>query len=88
MDNKKFVLVEFINEEKIGTGYEAWLAERDQNEIDKIINEGIPIIISWPDCDITSSTKAMRKLLNKATIKKYAVKILKKGSEYTKQNKY
>ena len=82
MDNKKCVLVEFLNEEKIGTGYEAWLAERDKNEIDRIINEGIPVIISWPDCDITSSTKKMTKLLEKATIKNYAVKILKKGSKY------
>ena len=82
MDNQKCILVDFVNEEKIATGYESWLSKRDQKDIDDIINDKIHIIISWPECEITSSTKVMEKMLKKANITKYAVRILKKGSEY------
>ncbi|OXU16389.1 hypothetical protein TSAR_015312 [Trichomalopsis sarcophagae] len=79
MNNNECILVLFSNQQKAVTGYLSWLKKSHQRDIENIVANGQEISVSWPDCEIVSSVKIMKKNIEKAKFQKYAAKILAHG---------
>lgn len=82
IDNKECLLVKFINDDdRILTGYKAWLVQKDTNVEDAILNDKI-VQTSWPEGLTVSEATKMKKLIKKTTKwQKHPVKILAEGSK-------
>lgn len=80
VDNRNCLLLEFPNSgNSLACGYLNWLAEKDQLQLESIIEKEKLIKIKWPSNYAVDQASAMNKVLEKIEWEEHPAKIIANG---------